>query len=518
MYLHQQWQVRDGLPQNTVNCLMQTRDGFIWMGTHEGLVRFDGKRFLSINSKSVPILKSNRISALCEDKNDAIWIATFGAGIYKLYNGVLTRVPLEKGFEKQKIVSGQFFTDKNGFIWGISHEGYLLINKDSVFNVYPNAQHPLTGFYLVPDNNYGMVLQRGAKVYSLALSHSGKFSDLNVITIHPFNKQQQFLKIAPSFSGNAYLIYRDMATELNSGKKIPFTYTAKHGNAFYIDSRDNIWYRVPNLYRYEQGRLDSLQDISGFTNKLILSILEGREGEIWIGTDNTGLHKLSDTKFTTFTKQNGLQGDIIWNVCEDINGSIWASSLQGYVAKIDNLQIKNIFISNDVRRKGFAGIYPGRDGTVFTTYYYLYGILHEKTRRLFGKYNDKIRDFQSMFQDREGKLWVGTERQGVFYEKNGELVNITFKDGLSSNYISCITQDHSGTIWIGTQSGLYKISNGKQVGRYTESEGLPNNWVRTIHVDDDDGSLWLGTENGLSHFYNGKFINYTTADGLFNNV
>lgn len=247
-------------------------------------------------------------------------------------------------------------------------------------------------------------------------------------------------------------------------------------------------------------------------------MMEGREGEIWIGTDNSGLHKLADSKFLSFSATEGLSGDIIWNVCEDARESIWCSSLQGYVAQIDQLQVKNHFISNDMRRRGFASVYPLKDSSILTSFYGLYQIKNGQKKQLYSNTLNKYHDFQSFYQSPNGAIWLGSENQGLFLLEKNELKNIRMPDGMLSNFVSCITSDWSGNLLVGTQSGLYVLRDEKIIKRYTENEGLPNNWVRVLYVDDEDGSLWIGTDNGLSHFINGKFINYTTRNGLYSNV
>jgi serine phosphatase RsbU (regulator of sigma subunit) len=223
------------------------------------------------------------------------------------------------------------------------------------------------------------------------------------------------------------------------------------------------------------GKSSTLASGNGLACDTVSSIYEDREGSLWVGTLDCGLHQLRDSKFTTYTRKKGLSHDFINCIYEDRAGWLWIGTQEG----LNRLNLKN-----------------GELTTELTT---SQGLL-----------NDII---TCILEDPAGFLWVGTSG-GLHKFKDGKLTTLTKKHGLSDNSIRCISEDKQGNTWIGTENGLnrYNINN-KKFTFFTKKEGLLSDHIEVIYEDSKD-CLWIGTDVGLNRFIDGEVSIYNPK-GMF---
>lgn len=470
-YIFDSWTSEDGLPQNTVVAIAQTRDGYLWLGTEEGLTRFDGVSFTVFDLSNTPEINNNIILALYADKEDSLWIGTYG-GMSRFKDGNFTSFTTRDGLTNN-IVRG-FCEDKNGTLWIATDGGGLNAFKDGKFISY-TTKDGLSGnkvltVYEDREGNLWIGTYEGA---GLCKFKDGKFTtftkkdgltDLTVWTIH--EDRQGTLWVG---AGTGLHKFRD-------GKFTSF-YVRDGLKSVYEDTEGNLWIGTfgGGLNRFKDGKFSSFTTRDGLSNQIVRTIYEDKEGSLWIGTDGGGLNRLRDGKFTSFTSKEALSNDLVWPIYEDRAGSLWIGTFGGGLNRL-------------------------KDGkfTSFTT--------------KEGLSSDFV---ISIYEDSKGSLWIGTLGGGLNRLRNGKFTSFTRKEGLSNAYVFSITEDKQGSLWIGTSNGeLNRFRDGKFTS-FIVNEDLSN--VLTVYSD-RQGSLWVGTTSGLGKFWNGRFTSVITEYGSPNNV
>lgn len=513
-FLHTSWQTAEGLPQNSISSIVQTRDGYLWLGTYEGLVRFDGVTFTVFDSGNTSAIKNNYIFAICEDKEGSLWVGTSG-GLLQLKEGTFRRYTMKDGLSSDAILS--ICEDATQALWLGTGNGLTRIKNQSISR-YSTADG-------LPNNIIDVIYQdRQARLWlgtrgGLSRFTNGTFSNF---TTRDGLSDNVVYSIQQDHQGSLWIGTGHGLTRL---KDDTFTvYTTKDGLSSDLiwsmleDHEGNLWIGTDGggLNRWRQGKIANFRAHDVLSDNHVMSLLEDLEGSLWIGTDGGGLDRLANATFTTFTTAEGLSTDNAWSIYEDREGSVWIGTRNGGLNRL-------------------------RDGT-FT----LYGL------------NDGLSDalVRSIFQDRKGSLWVGTDN-GLKQLWNGIFKTYSMADGLLDKSVRAVCEDGDGTLWIGTDGGLCSLRDGhftpcnssygrgvavyfimrdhldrlwigtsaglvrydaKQFIRYTTRDGLPEDRVLSLH-EDKDGTLWIGTYGGgLSRYKNGRFDRFDTRDGLFSDV
>ncbi|NIM12982.1 MAG: response regulator [Candidatus Aminicenantes bacterium] len=479
-YVHDVWGVENGLPQSSVTSIIRTRDGYLWLGTEEGLVRFDGVALTTYDKTNVEQIRNNHITVLCEDREGNLWIGTHGGG--------LTCMNIEDGkFITYKKEEGnkQGLADDNVNAIYEDPEGNLWIGTDRGLNRMKN------GKFITSTTHHGLAANTVNAIYEDQEGNLWMGTEKGLYWIK--NGERSPIPAGLKFSNNAILsIYQDRQGNLwigtnrglgrlREGKFIPYAADDSLSNcmviSIYEDRHGNLWIGTNmGLARLKDEKFNIYTSKEGLSNDSVLSIYEDPEDSLWIGT-NDGLNRLKDGKFTTYTTREKLSSDRVWSIYEDREGNLWIATDGGGLNRMKN----------------------GK----FTTYTTREGL---SSNRVW-----------SICEDREGNMWIGTYGGGLNRLKNGKFTTYTSKEGLSHDVVLSICEDREGILWIGTGDGLNRLNpkNG-DFTTYTSKDGLSNNYVRVIHQD-REGDLWMGTRGGgLNRFKDGKFTVYTTKNGLSN--
>ncbi len=512
-YVHQIWQDDQGLPQNDVLAIMPTRDGYLWLGTEEGLVRFDGVHFVGFDSRSTSGLKNNTITALFEDRDKNLWIGTLG-GLFRMTRGVISAYPVPEKLSGRcvtafhqdregglwvatdgggvgRLLNGQFtvYTTRNGLardaVFSISggRDGSVWLGSHGGLNQWKNGQ--FTAEYttrdglpsddvraLCEDPQDGLWVGTGA---GLSRFKNGKF--------RPFDKNSALS------SAMIQVLYEDPNQTLwigtlgggmfriRDGKAAAYSATdGLTGNdvkAISADQEGNLWVGANGLNRFTQAKVASYTTKDGLPSDVIITTYQDRSGDLWIGTNDRGLSRFHDGKFTNYSTRQGLSSDSVFSIVEDFDHNLWIGTRKGL----------NRF------KDGRFRSYTTRDGLVGDV-------------------------FTATFVDRNGTLWVGG-MGGLTRFKNGRFTAFPATGDLLSFPITAILEDRTGALWIGTDSGINRFKDGQ-----FESINIRNSQLSDDHViglyEDPQGVLWIATNGGgLNRLKDGKFTVYTTKQGMF---
>jgi ligand-binding sensor domain-containing protein/signal transduction histidine kinase len=479
-FSHEVWQTEDGLPQNSISTITQTRDGYLWLGTLEGLVRFDGVRFTVFDVGNTPALPSNRIVSLFEDKSGSLWIGTEDGGVTKLSHGKFTTFTKNEGLLSNTI--GNICEDSRGTIW-IAHGNGITLLKDGEFRTLTHEDGlPGKTVSAVCSDAEGSVwigTEKGLVRW--------RFDEFELFPKTHFPPGADIFCLRAGTQGTLWIGTTEGLSRFKNGK---FTSWTKHDGLIHEfvwslcegqNGKLFIGTHGGGLCEFDGNRFIPFTSKNGLSSDLVWSIFEDREGLLWIGTNGGGLNRLKNALLTAYTSLHGLVYDFVWSICESPSGDLWLGTYKGLTKY---------------------------DGKVFTSY----------TTR------DGLSDnfIWSVYVDSRKRVWVGTTN-GLDMFENGKFINYTMKDGLAGSTIRCILEDSDKRLWVGTARGLSKgltTLNEDKRQRFTtitKESGLLNDVVMSL-CEGNDGSMWIGTNGGLTRYKNGNYISYTTMEGLSDDV
>ncbi|HEX4231602.1 MAG TPA: two-component regulator propeller domain-containing protein [Bryobacteraceae bacterium] len=474
-YIHDTWDSANGLPQNSVLCLEQTPDGYLWFGTEEGLVRFDGVQFTVFTKTNTPGLQNNEISVLLAD-HENLWIGTHGGGLTRLHDGIFTNYNSKNSSLPDTILC--LFKDRAGVLW---------IGTD------------------------GGGLFRLANGRIRSLTKKDGLGDDSVFSV------------AAGSDGVLWIGTHAGITLLADGRLIP--YTGVNGlypqdvRCLRKDQAGYMWAGTNSggLFRLGKYDLKHFTTKDGLSSNTILSLFEDRAGSLWIGTGGGGLDRYAHAAFSSYTSADGLLGDDVWDVFEDREGSVWAGSAGSGLNRFRNSLFTTLSSKDGLTGDIVLPIFESSDKALWI------GTSQGANRLKDGKVTtftrkDGLPDdlVFSIAEDRDKSIWIGT-RGGLVRLRDGKFRRFGVHDGLPKDVVPCLYTARDGTLWLGTRGGL-SYFDGREFHTYTTADGLSTNHVSAIY-EDGRGVLWIGTNGGgLNRFEKGHFTRVTSREGLSNDV
>jgi len=522
------WSSEEVLPQLSVQCLTQTRDGYLWMGTMEGVVRFDGVRFTCFNSITTEILSTDDVPALLQTSNGGVWLGTWGGGIFEFRNGKISRLAGDKILGDGRIKS--FLEDREGRIWVGTPAG-IHCWKD--------------GHWSEPDKNWGpkrlnvnAILQR--KDGSLWFGTADGAARLEGDRLRWYRTGDglpgdNVRALVEDKAGTLWMGTGKGLCRLRQGRLKSYELPGGASNqdilSLCLDRDGNLWIGTDggglNRMRDESramsetqaGIIERLTTVEGLPADSVWAILEDKEGSLWIGTFGGGLARLQESKFVTYDSASGLPDDLVWTIYEDDDQNLYFGTDVG-LAVLSGGQVRTLGVTEGFRKGGATAVLKDSRGNLWVGGGFE-GLYRLKAGRAIPEVKPDGQDFEhvySILEDRAGTVWVATRGGGLKYLRDGRWQVMTRRDGLPDDSIRVLLEDHRQGIWMGTeQSGLIHMDNG-QFTSYTRQKGLPDDSIRSLYQD-SDGALWIGTAGGgLSRLLKGKLSSFTTGQGLFNNT
>ena len=511
---NQVWLTETGLPQNTVQSIAQTRDGYLWIGTQEGLAKFNGSGFVVFDRENTPQLKSNDIRSLLEDRNGNLWIST-SYGLLKLEGGSFTSITITEGLPDNS--TGPLLEDRDGTIWIATASGLARYDGNSFRAISIEEIKGADIQAIFQDHNGVIWLGTANGVISLKEGSVVQSKATEALTGFSVND------IAEDQAGRIWYGTDKGLVSLDLDKPVTLTITNglpdDHINHLTFDKSGALWIATSGglarlTFLDNQPKIAVVQELS---SNLILYVFEDREGSIWVGTESGGLNVLRDKKFTTLTTKQGLSSDIIKAVYQDVNGAVWIGTNGGGVNVLQGDKVKSFTTKDGLSSNVVLSLYGDKKGTIWV------GTPDGLNRFEGGRFttltvadglsSDLVR---SIFVDQNDVVWVGT-RNGLNRIKDGQFTTFTTRDGLANDFIGTISETSDGVLWIGTRAGLSELKDGKFVS-FTTKDGLSNDVVTSLH-EDIDHNLWIGTNGGgLNRLRNGRFVSFSTRNGLTDNV
>ncbi len=504
---HQTWRTENGLPQNTVHAVVQSREGYIWLGTEGGVVRFDGVRFTVYDRQNTPELKRNNTRALAEDHGGALWIAS-ADGLLRFRGAQHTAFTVRDGLPSSNVWS--LFVDRAGVLWAATTEGLARFANG---RFYPVANPgPVIGA-MAQDRNGALWL---ATRDGLAILQNGSLRNASE---HPLPLKSGTETLLIDSAGHVWIgTAHGLLLQNAAGSHL---YTAKDGlpsnriTALYQDREGTVWVGTDaGAARIVNGNIERFSPGDVLAGEMILSFYEDREGDLWAGTEANGVTVLRQQKFTTYTDAENASGDLVRCVFEAAGGVIWLGTGGHGLRRFSNNAFSTITTRDGLSSDQVFALAEDRDGALLVgTPDGLDRIRNGVVTAVLTSADGLADDFvRSIFTEGDGSLWIGT-RRGLSHQEGGPFRTYTQRDGLGSDLVGAIVRDRAGDLWIGTLHGLTRHAR-NAFQNFTTANGLSSNVITALH-EDALGTLWIGTEDGgLNRYANGRFTHYSSDVGL----
>ncbi len=511
-YTRKVWTTVDGLPDNTVNAIAQTRDHYFWLGTEAGLTRFDGLEFVTFDRQNTKEMSDSYVQSLLADREGDLWIGT-GSGLLKLSDGVFVDYSLKGLVPASQIFA--IYEDRSGSIW-IGTDGSGLVRlKDGRSVQFTTKDGLISDFVRIIREDRAGSLWIGTRG-GLSRLHDGAFTSYTSRNGLPAD----FVRALHEDEDGGLWIgtYARGLVLLKDGKFR--TFSQKDGlpgdriRSIYGDKQGNLWISTgEGLSYYSRGTFSTYTKRGGLSDNAVNQVFEDEEGNVWAGTNNGGLNRLMRAKVVSFTRENGLPSDTTWPVYEDGKGRMWIGTNAGlcvlkdgelftYTAK-DGLSNELI---NTIYEDGRGHIWVGTEGGGLNLF--VNGRFKAFTSRQ-GLSNDAVRAVYGTVDD---SLWLGTYGGGLCRFRDGRFTVFTKKDGLSNDIVSGLYADRKGGLWVMTHSALDLFKDGRFTS-YTTRDGLSDSFVYAIY-EDGQGVLWIGTYAGLTRYKDGVFKKAGAEQGV----
>jgi signal transduction histidine kinase/ligand-binding sensor domain-containing protein len=455
--LHRIWQVPQGLPQATIHSIRQTQDGYLWLGTQTGLVRFDGIRFTSIGEASGLSWPKVWIRDLVEDAEHHLWLATDGNGLIRLGDGAAKQFTIADGLPSDSINS--LFYDADKTLWVCTNRG-LARQAGEKFTVYRTEQGLASDDVRAVCRGKDQTLWAAGAGGQLSVWNGSGFSARRLSSAGAQAGVQDLLcsRDGTLWVGTTAGLVRirdgvEKRFGIEDGLADNFVYCLAEG------ADQTIWVGTKDGFsRLRNGEIESFRAKDGLSQSTVYTLFEDREGSLWVGTKH-GLNQFLDRRTVPFTASEGLASNNTGPVIQDRAGNIWVGTLDAGLCRFDG------------RRFSVLGTDQGLA-------------------------SDAIR---ALADDGDGGIWVGTDR-GLNHLREGRV-----DQTLAGGDVRCIVRDAQGTLWVGTAVGASALRGGKLVAMEV-GDGAQRAPVAAM-IGRRDGSIFLATEDGqLDHYVDGKLV------------
>jgi ligand-binding sensor domain-containing protein/signal transduction histidine kinase len=463
-YTSRVWHTHDGLPEDTIQALAQTADGYLWIGTTGGLVRFDGVRFTVFTRENTAAFHENNISALLATPDGALWIGTQGGGLLGYRQGTFREYGDRQGIDNPYICA--IFQNSRGELW-VGTEWGLFRRQGE-------------GFVRV-DNRAGM---HGMQVRAMAEDRQGRMW----------------------FAGTGLMAY-------TPGH--PVLFRLPRPGAFFrsvlVAADGTVWAgSVTGLERMDPGaaafrKVDPRQ-------RVVETLAQDRAGNLWIGTLGDGLIRYRDGKAQPLTAPDTLPDNQVYAVLEDSESNLWFGTGNGLL-RVSPEGVSRVTTGARPPDDNLRTVYRDAAGTLWIVAASGRVYRLRDGKLLPADLPDGVRglDILNVFRERNGALWFGTGGMGAVRWDRTAVERYSSRHGLTNDFIRAFCQAADGAVWIGTNGGLTRVHGGTMERFHplrTEFgpgfRGLPYASVRAL-LADENGDVWIGTDGGLARFHDGAF-------------
>jgi ligand-binding sensor domain-containing protein/signal transduction histidine kinase len=455
-YTTRSWQSQDGLPEETVQAFAQTPDGYLWVGTSGGLLRFDGARFRLFAHENTPAFGENSVFCLLVGHDGRLWIGTDGSGLIEWRDGAFHAYPAANGQTSDFVRA--LAEDRNGLLWVATDDGLFWARNGRLERADKPLGVPEFNVHAVLEDRAGRMWIGGSRLYSLK---SGQSREYSLPGNDSKNKVKSFLETA--------------------------------GGVIWVGT-------VGGLYRLLPGddRFEPVRGVSG----TIRSLREAPNGELWAGSIGAGIFRIRGDSVTRLKAPAPLISNTVLSIFVDSDRNLWLGTQAGMM-RLSRTPVRVLALS-EAADSDFGTVALDADGSLWAASNKLVHVEAGKAVPVGFSALGDVR-VRNVLRSRDGSLWIGTDGGGVYHLSGRQTAHFTASTGLVNNFVRVFLESRDGSLWIGTDNGVSHLGGGK-TQNFTAQNGLIYNSIRSL-LEDRDGVIWIGTEHGLSRYRNGAFLN-----------
>jgi signal transduction histidine kinase/ligand-binding sensor domain-containing protein len=555
-YFQHLWQTEEGLPQNAITAIVQTRDGYLWLGTYGGLVRFDGVRFARFDSSTTPELRSSRITSLYEDLEGTLWIGNETGELTRYKNGSFEAFGAENRGKAKKVFA--MASDESNDLWVLDEDGLLKRARDGTTLSPAIGAAPGQMSFAVDANRHIWVAREGklstveggrlramefpgdatnSYVQGICSSRDGGLWVASDGRLRKWKQEAwtQDLGAAPwGFAGltqfaetsEGYLAGGTVDSGLHLVVPGDGILQFNRTNGFLPqnwvrcmceDREGNLWIGAGSggLVVLRQAKVLLANPPDHWQGRAVLSVFAKTESDIWVGTEGAGAYHLKEGHWDQFTEPAGISNLYVWAVEADAYGKVWAGTWGGgiYLQSGDRFEpVPGL----EKFRSPMPAIFHGSNHVTWIGSDE--GLIRYEQGKIVS-YGERegleLPHVRTVAQGADGTIWFGMFGGGLGHLEQGKLRQFRRKDGLASDFVQCLKIEPAGTIWIGTAGGgLCRLKNNRFAG-ISKAHGLADDLICDIE-EDLQGFFWMSSHGGIMRVSKSELN--AAADGSTNRL
>jgi ligand-binding sensor domain-containing protein/signal transduction histidine kinase len=452
-YMRRIWRIQDGLPEDTVQAIQESQDGYLWIGTTGGLVRFDGSHFHLYDHATTPALADNSVFCILAAHDGSLWMGTDGGGLVHFKDGVFHAYTGADGLSNSFVRS--LFEDDEGRIWIGTDNGLFQLVHDKLHQVD-------TSLYASGFSVHSIIEDREHRIW---------------------------------VGGSALLVFDQNAV---SAQQLPERNSENRVKSILETEDGTIWVgTVGGLNRLVKGKFQPVKQIKG----TVRALRQTSDGALWIGSIGHGLYRYANGSFVHWTSADLLPSNTVLSIFEDAEQQVWIGTQEGMV-RLGKTPVSVLPLPGDTD-PDIGTISADPNGTVWAVSSGVFAIREGVARpyKFPGLPDVPVRN---VFRDRSGDLWIGTDGSGAYRLTRAGTIHYTAPGKLTNNFVRAFLQSRDGAMWIATDEGVSRI-DGQASRNYQVRDGLAYFSTRAL-LEDSEGDIWIGTDRGLSHLHAGAFV------------
>jgi signal transduction histidine kinase/ligand-binding sensor domain-containing protein len=558
-YLIDTWDTENNLPSSTVTAITQTPDGYLWVGTYNGLARFDGVRFVTSDPVNEPALSQTRIQGLFLDATGTLWINTFRGGLTSYRNGVFRNewpdqttydihTTLVQSSSNQVTFVMQFgevlqrhptatnldwkvstpppgsrpifqCADREGRLWFLARDGRILWFADGGFKEVP-PDIGLAGKRIIT-----LVADAVGQVWVGATNEIGCWDGNRFVDMTPTNGTGALSVqlLFPTRSGALWvwdgdrfrkMAGREWVAEAEGWRGL-LGWASGRAMGAHEDREGGMWFNHYGnglFHITPDGACQRLTTQNGLPGDRVGAWFQSSEGGVWVGMDHGGLARLRDRRFHVIGTAEGLPARTAGSVFEDTNGVVWIGTAGGGLCRWIDGKITRFPVGPSVSANFVFSIFPRADGGLWLSA--AEGeILHQLRDDQIQRATWEVHGVKCILTDRAGRVWMGTKAGLALWSGNDRRFLVT-NDNVTLPAVRALAQTPDGTVWAGADDGTLYRCETNRLQAFRPRDALAEQPIYSL-VADESGTLWAGTfRGGLLRFSRGKFTRFTAKQGL----
>jgi signal transduction histidine kinase/ligand-binding sensor domain-containing protein len=551
---HDVWQQGDGLPQNSVEAIAQTLDGYLWFGTEEGLVRFDGLRFVVFSRNGPEGLRHDSVKALMAARDGSLWVGTNGGGVARHVAGRFTMYTRADGLAGNTV--SVIAQDQDGDIWIGTNDGLSRFDG-ARFTTYGESAglppRPVRAIRVDRQGTLWVATGRGAY-----RQRAGRFEP--VPGIGP-----KLRAIAESRDGSLWFATSDRGVARLTAGTVRWLTTrdgllSNNVQALIEDRHGGLWLGTEGagIARVLGGAVSAMGSRQGLSSDFLRAVFEDREGSLWFGTEGGGLNRLRHSRISmldandglgsdfaravyqdhagamwvasdgggltrfgggapvNFTRAHGLPAAFVYALLDDPQGRLWLGTNGAGVAVFDPRRRRAASVSN-LPSDGVFSLARAPDGRVWAGTSLglaaIDGLRAHRVPEVAGEPAVAQGHVAALHVARDGTLWIGMRDRGLWSLAGGRLVRHGTHEGLADASVSAIHEDARGVLWVTTRQGLVRRDPTGALHRFSRADGLHSDTLYSV-VEDDREHLWLTSTTGIFRVHKPALDRRRAGEGL----